>query len=165
MRNHKPGSIQAAVSQAYRAAGGLEEVSDCLGLSESALSEATQKGPKRPHGLGVNYLDRLARMKPEAAAVLAQHFAALAGGTFQPVASSQMRCLMALVSDKAKESGDSLSASIRVAQSGGATPREIDDAIRELDEQTAVDMALRAELVKLREGGASPTPFVKRGVA
>jgi hypothetical protein len=70
---------------AYQAAGGLRVVSDAIGISPATLSQATLVNEERPGGLGVNYLDRLGRMAPDAAAEVARHFAALAGGRYQPM--------------------------------------------------------------------------------
>lgn len=84
-RATRPGSIQAAVRKAIQAVGGLECASDDLGLSASTLSYGTEVREDRPGGLGVNYLDRLARIDAAAALPVAQHFAELAGGVFQPI--------------------------------------------------------------------------------
>lgn len=85
MRNHRHGSIQSAVASVFSAVGGLENVSVDLGVSVATLSYGTAMDEARPGGLGVNYLDRLARMHGAAAVPVAEHFAALAGGVFQPV--------------------------------------------------------------------------------
>lgn len=84
MRSTRPGSIQAAVQAAYTANGGVENVSEDLGLSLSTVSYGTASDEARPGGIGVNYLDRLGRMCPDAAAAIARHFARLAGGRFMP---------------------------------------------------------------------------------
>lgn len=88
MRNHRAGSIQAAVIAAYRAVGGLENASHDLGVSISTLSYGTEISEQRPGGLGVNYLDRLGRIESGSAVPIAQHFALLAGGVFMPISAS-----------------------------------------------------------------------------
>ncbi|WP_138423700.1 hypothetical protein [Maritimibacter alexandrii] len=84
-RRNRPGSIQSAISEAYRSVGGIEAAATDLGLSIATLSYATAQNEDRPGGLGVNHLDRLGRMEPAAAVPLAEHFARLAGGVFRPV--------------------------------------------------------------------------------
>jgi len=85
MRGVRAGSIQSAVRATFTAVGGLENASVDLGVSVSTLSYGTSVDEARPGGLGVNYLDRLGRMHRAAALPVAQHFATLAGGFFQPV--------------------------------------------------------------------------------
>lgn len=85
MRNVKPGSIQAAVQAAIKAAGGLESAGNDLGMSTANLSRASSNDEDRPGGLGVNHLHRLGRILPTCAEPIAVHFAGLAGGVFQPV--------------------------------------------------------------------------------
>ena len=85
MRNVKPGSIQAAVQAAIKAAGGLEAAGNDLGMSTANLSRASSNDEDRPGGLGVNHLHRLGRILPASAEPMAVHFAGLAGGVFQPV--------------------------------------------------------------------------------
>lgn len=82
MRQARAGSIQSAVQDCYTEVGGIENVSDDLGLAKSTLSYGTEVSEKRPGGLGVNHLDKLARMHKPVAAILADHFARLAGGRF-----------------------------------------------------------------------------------
>ena len=89
-RATRPGSIQSSVRAAYLAVGGLESASEDLGVSVTTLSYGTEVTDLRPGGLGVNYLDRLGRIEPLSAVPLAQHFAHLAGGVFQPVTGPQL---------------------------------------------------------------------------
>lgn len=85
MRLARPGSVQSAVRASYAAVGGLESASIDLGIGVSTLSYGTERSEHRPGGIGVNYLDSLGRIEPEAAVPIAEHFAMLAGGVFQPV--------------------------------------------------------------------------------
>ena len=78
-RMTRPGSIQDAVRQVFGAVGGLENAAADLGVSLSVLSYGTENREDRPGGLGVNYLDRLGRIEPQAAEAVARHFATLAG--------------------------------------------------------------------------------------
>ena len=111
MRNSPYGSVQCAVAAAYKAAGGLEKVSEALGLGTSTLSEAAGDSEKRPHGLGINYLHILGQIKPGAAEPIARHFAALAGGVYQPVTAESL-CLQSAIARAAKEGGESVGYSI-----------------------------------------------------
>ena len=81
MRKLKTGSVQQAVREAYTAAGGIHCVADDVALSAALLSRAIDASDEhRPGGLGINYLDRLSRIVPQAAAPIAEHFARLGGG-------------------------------------------------------------------------------------
>ena len=83
-RRTQAGSIQSAVRQVYAAGGGYEAVATDLGLTTSLLSRAIDASDEyRPGGLGVNYLDRLARIVPATAMPIAEHFARLAGGRYR----------------------------------------------------------------------------------
>ena len=153
MRPCEAGSIQDTVAAAYEAAGGLRRVSVAIGVTASSLSYGTEIREDRPGGLGVNYLDRLGRMSPAAAREIAQHFAALAGGVFQPLA--------ALVNDLgghcqavAKEGGEAQAAAFRAALSGSL--KDCEQALRETDESleahTNLLAALMARISALRGG-------------
>ena len=85
MRSVRPGSIQSAVRGSITAAGGLECVSNDLGVSVTTLSRATDLDEERPGGLGVNHLHRLGLIVSISAEPLARHFASLAGGFYHPI--------------------------------------------------------------------------------
>ncbi|NOX39739.1 MAG: hypothetical protein GXP05_04290 [Alphaproteobacteria bacterium] len=91
MRNVRHGSIQSAVRKAITVSGGLECASDDLGMSIANLSRASSDDEDRPGGLGVNHLHRLGRILPTAAVPIAQHFAHLSGGFYQPC--PEWRCV------------------------------------------------------------------------
>lgn len=110
MRYSRPGSIQSALQEAYRAVGGVENVATDIGVSQATISYSTAVDEDRPGGLGINHIDRLCRMHAEAAMPLARHFAALAGGAFQPV--TEAACLQSAIAKAAKEGGESVSYSI-----------------------------------------------------
>lgn len=156
-RATRPGSIQSSVRAAYLAVGGLECASEDLGVSVTTLSYGTEVTDLRPGGLGVNYLDRLGRIEPRAAVPLAQHFAHLAGGVFQPV--DVRGDLAADISLLTREFSDVL-AKHALAHSPGSenptdyTAAEARDQIKELDEVVAVAMSLRAALL-VRAGGSA----------
>jgi hypothetical protein len=140
MRYTRPGSIQNAVREAYGAVGGLENASIDLGIGVSTLSYGTERSEHRPGGIGVNYLDSLGRIEPRAATPIAQHFAALAGGVFQPV-------------DLA---GVTASDVYRVAKGSddpnGYTFKEAGEQLVELDELIAAAVNFRAALLVKTEG-------------
>lgn len=146
----RPGSIQAAVRAAYRAVGGIECASNDLGLAISSLSYGTEQRDDRPGGIGVNHLDRLGRIEAAAAQPIAQHFAHLAGGVFQPVDLSGVTG--ADIARLTSEFSDVLSAhsaahSAASLDPTGYTPKEAEGQIRELDELVQAALALRAALV------------------
>lgn len=150
MRAVRAGTIQEAVQDAYRAAGKLEEVAGAIGIAPATLSFATQINEDRPGGLGVNYLDRMARMYPAAAAEIAAHFAALAGGVYQPVISTTASIdLGEHAFAVAKEGGEATSAAIRAALTGSL--RDCETALREIDESIEAQTLARASLLTRAE--------------
>lgn len=148
MRATKAGTIQEVLQSAYTAGGGLNAVSGAIGVSPATLSQATVVNDERPGGLGLNYLDRLARMSPEAAAPVAHHFAALAGGRYQPVDVGGVDAFGELCALAAKEGGEAMDAMFRllVARDG----RSVEEALREVSEAaqalSRVESALRAQV-------------------
>lgn len=145
MRNNRPGSIQATVAEAYEANGGLRATAQDLGLSAATLSHGAEVNEERPGGLGVNHLDRLGRMCPLSAAVLARHFAELAGGTFAPGRGPAASSLLSQSGVIAKEAGEAVAALLLAAQGGG--PREAEEAVRQLDDVAEAVAAARSRLL------------------
>lgn len=153
-RNNPKDSIQDVVSRAYRAADGIENVSADLGLAVSTLSEHTEvpKG-KRAGGLGINYVDTLARINPASAAVFARHFALLAGGSFTSAQEGSPLETVEHLARIAKESAEGVGALARLEHGGSRA-----DAHRELvDIKEAVDAAIRdlAMPTVVKVGGAA----------
>lgn len=143
MRHVRPGSIQDAVTSAYATAGGLECVANDIGVSTTLLSRAVDANDEqRPGGLGINYLHRLSRIVPEAAAPIAEHFAKLAGGRFVPSRSEMgAECLVQHGIVVSKESGEAISKLLEAAQNPDKRP----DAIKEL-----LDLEHAARSARLR---------------
>ncbi|MBO9398756.1 hypothetical protein J7400_18950 [Shimia sp. R9_2] len=140
MRRVRAGSIQDAVRGAYAAAGGIECAADDLGISASALSRAIDASDEaRPGGLGVNYLHRLCRITPEAAAPIAEHFARLSGGVFKPrreqTQSGCIHTLMSEFSDVLKCHADAFSEASQ--NPDGFTPEEAKATLKEIEEHRA----------------------------
>jgi len=152
MRNVKPGSIQAAVQASIKTAGGLEVAGDDLGMSTSNLSRASSNDEDRPGGLGVNHLHRLGRIHPPAAEPIAVHFAALAGGVFQPVESHKVTNLFQHASETIIECGEAQAAMVRAADQANAG--NCDEAEREIDEAVSHLLAFKAAMRAKREGAA-----------
>jgi len=154
-RATRPGSIQSSVRAAYLAVGGLESASEDLGVSVTTLSYGTEVTDLRPGGLGVNYLDRLGRIEPLSAVPLAQHFAHLAGGVFQPV--DVQGDLAADISLLTREFSDVLAKHAEAHSSDSENPTdytaaEARDQLKELDDVIEVAVSLRAALLT-RAGG------------
>lgn len=148
MRNNRPGSIQAAVREVYTTFGGLEAVSDSINVSPATLSNGTDI--ERPSGLGVNYLDSICRMEPACAAVIAQHFAALAGGVFQPIDTTGMDASMLAHGVRmVRETGEA-SAAVMIAM-GSSCPKLLDAADEEVEDVMEAGAALRAVIRAKRE--------------
>ena len=153
MRNHPYGTIQEAVQSSYRASGHTnEEIAELLGVRGSTISYGAEMSEARPGGLGVNYLHRLGRMRPAAAVPIAQHFARLAGGVFQPVeVPASVTSLFAHCGTVAKECGEAQAAALRAAEMASADACEA--AEREIAE--AVEALLRARaMIQERRGAA-----------
>jgi hypothetical protein len=77
------GSIHESIGEALDAAG-RKRAADALGVSVSMLSRHADPCDEMGRPMPAPRLDLLARMFPAAAAVIARHFAALAGGSFMP---------------------------------------------------------------------------------
>ncbi|MDO6722621.1 hypothetical protein Q4560_05035 [Celeribacter halophilus] len=155
MRGVRAGSIQSAVRDAMKGAGGLECASIDLGISVSTLSYGTSVDEARPGGLGVNYLDRLGRMHRAAALPMAQHFSTLAGGFFEPVnldglADVEIHDLTAEFSEVLREHAFAhSSASQDPSGYTDAEKRKMIESLTRLSKSTA---RLRAGLVASLEG-------------
>lgn len=151
MRNVRPASIQSAVQASIRLAGGLEAVANDTGVGVSTLSHGTEVSEQRPGGLGVNYLDRIGRIVPEAAEPVAQHFARLAGGLFHPVAADG--CTASDIHQITRDFADVLQ---RHGQAHSATSENPTDytskealqQLVELDKMVRAAMRFRAVLVE-----------------
>lgn len=154
MRRPRYGTIQSAVRGALDATGKRDkDVADFLGVRGSTLSYATEESDDRPGGLGVNYLHRLALAHPAAAVPLAQHFAAMAGGVYQPIdTEGRVVSLFEHVSLCAKENGEAISAMVMAAEHASAG--NLEAAARETDEAIAQMLAFRAEIHARVEGAA-----------
>lgn len=155
MRGTRAGSIQNAVSCSFQAIGGLENASVDLGVSIATLSYGTSMDEARPGGLGVNYLDRLGRMERKAALPVAQHFATLAGGFFQPVELDGLADVA--IHDLTREFSDvlrdhALAHSESSADPCGYTNAEKRQMIEGLSKLTRATARLRAGLVADLEG-------------
>ncbi|MBR9765318.1 MAG: hypothetical protein GYB53_17805 [Rhodobacteraceae bacterium] len=155
MRKARPASIQSAVQTAMRAAGGLEAVANDLGVGVSTLSHGTEVSEQRPGGLGVNYLDRLSRIVPEAAVPIAAHFAALGGGTFHPLGlegstASDIHRITREFSDVLQRHAEAHSAAS--ASPDDYTVKEAQEQLVELDEMVSAAMQFRATLLRKAEG-------------
>lgn len=156
MRNVRPGSIQSAVQQSMRAAGGLECVSADIGVSTTNLSRATACEEDRPGGLGINHFDRLGRIVSDSAVPLAVHFAHLAGGIFQPLDLSgplgmDMSALTAEFADVLALHAEAMSE--RSENPADYTAAEARRGIKEIDELMAAAARVRAALLAKAEGG------------
>ena len=146
----RPGSPQAAVRAAIRAVGGIENASADLGLAISTLSYGSEQRDDRPGGLGVNYLDRLGRIEAAAALPMAQHFAHLAGGVFQPVdvTGAEGADIARLTQEFSDVLGTHAAAhSCGSPDPAGYTPAEAVAQITEIDELVQAALALKAALV------------------
>lgn len=157
MRKARPASIQSAVQSSIRAAGGLEAVANDLGVGVSTLSHGTEISESRPGGLGINYLDRLGRIVPEAAMPIAQHFAIMAGGIFQPMAldgptAGDIHRLTREFSDVLQQHAEAHSSSS--VHPDDYTRDEAEQQIRELDEVIATAAQFRSVLCAKAGGRA-----------
>ncbi len=150
-RQTSPGTIQDAVAKAYDAAGGVTTVSRFLGIAQSTASYGTEVNEARPGGIGVSYLEKLAMWKPECAAPIAQHFAELGGGVFQPVLPPNVSSLHENAGTTTKEFGEALQAMICFAQN--PSPKTLAISDREIDDVVSYLLAHKAAQRNLRESG------------
>lgn len=156
MRAYRAGTISEAVQNAVEAVPNMKhrQVAEMLGISGATLSYGMAPSEDRPAGLGVAHLHRLAVAFPQAAVPLAEHFAALAGGTFQSIDSSaEPRAMWQHVAAMAKETGEAVAAlsSIEHGADRAEVRREIiearqalDAALRDLDAQQPTPISRRA---------------------
>ncbi|MBE9635761.1 hypothetical protein [Salipiger mangrovisoli] len=151
MRDQIYGTIQNAVCAAVEATGKRhQDVAEFLGIRGSTLSYGMELSETRPGGLGVNYLHRLGIDCPAAAVPVARHFAALAGGIFQPVeVGGVVTSLYSQCGSVAKECGEAQAAIIRAAEK--ASTRAKADALCEIDEALEALMRARASIVAMRD--------------
>ncbi|MFC4668164.1 hypothetical protein ACFO5X_06325 [Seohaeicola nanhaiensis] len=153
MRPTRAGTIQDAVARCYRAAGGVEAVAEQLGLANSTVSYGTEINEARPGGIGVNHLARLAMTDPDCALPLAEFFAALAGGVYQPVGGvAEVISLFSGCGLMAKECGEAQAATILAATT--QRPKDIAEAEREIEEAIAALTKSRSVLTALQSGAA-----------
>ena len=155
MRSVRPGSIQSAVQMAITAAGGLECVSNDIGVSTANLSRATACDEERPGGLGINHLDRLGRIVPATGIPIAQHFAQLAGGVFYPLNihgafAADMSSLTLEFSQILAVHAEAMSERSKLP--GDYTAAEAEVAFKKMDELITVAAALRAALAEKARG-------------
>ncbi|MCA0945873.1 hypothetical protein [Alloyangia pacifica] len=150
MRAQTYGTIQNAVCEAVEATGKRhKDVADFLGIRGSTLSYGMEDNEDRPGGLGVNYLHRLGMDCPAAAVPLAQHFAGLAGGVFQPVeVGGSVTSLFSQCGVVAKECGEAQAAIIRVIEKASGPSSQA--ALCEIDEAVEALMRARASIVASR---------------
>ncbi|PCJ75590.1 MAG: hypothetical protein COA53_06525 [Rhodobacteraceae bacterium] len=149
MRRVRPGSIQSSVQASISAAGGLECVSDDIGVSTANLSRATACDDDRPGGLGINHFDRLGRIIPASAVPLAQHFAHLAHGVFIPLATecvvgADMSELMLKFSSVLATHSEAMSERSKLPND--YTPNEARETIKQMDDMMAASAVVRAAL-------------------
>jgi hypothetical protein len=153
-RKKVPGTIQAAVSDTYEVFGPLKRIQALLGLPLSSLSYGTEVREDRPGGLGVNYLDRLGQIMPEAAEPIAKYFAALAGGIYQPVdlngvMSADIHRLTMAFSEVLQRHAAAHSAMSK--DPNDYTREEARAQVKEVDDLLAVGASLRAALLSKAE--------------
>jgi len=154
-RATRPGSVQDMFRRICNALGGVENAAADAGVSISTISYGMELNEARPGGIGLNHVDRLCRMHPEAAAVAAQHFAVLAGGVFLPVvAGGNAGADMATLTGEFAE----VMAAHAAAHSAGSddpnayTPQEALKQVAEVDDVIAAALRLRARLTDIAEG-------------
>lgn len=154
MRNHRVGSITDAVSRAVEAYDGThKEAAEFLGLAAATLSYGMDVSENRPGALGVAYLHRLGQHNPACAEPIAQHFAALAGGVFQPVeTSATVRSLYECSGNIAKECGEAAGSLINATCS--ERDGDYDEAEREIDEGIASLVKAKALVAAKRRSAA-----------
>ncbi|WP_353474806.1 hypothetical protein PVT71_14650 [Salipiger sp. H15] len=153
MRPQRYGTIQNVVRDAVDATGrSHQDVAGLLGIRGSTLSYGMEDNEDRPGGLGVNYLHRLGLDCPAAAAPVAQHFSALAGGVYRPVdLGANVTSLFVQCGDVARECGEA-QAAILLAEVKASVKTDA-EALKEIDD--AVEAMLRVRAVIAARAGAA----------
>lgn len=150
-RRTRPGSIQAVLQDVYDEVGGIKNAATDIGVSQSTLSFGTELSDERPGGLGLNYADRLCRMHTEAAVPLAQHFATLADGFFQPftfdgTTADDITAVTREFSDVLAKHAEAHSNASSLPED--YTPQEAEHQIKEIDELMTAAARMRARMVE-----------------
>lgn len=123
MNARDPGSLEAAIMRAYDQAGGPKVVAHQLGRSLSQLY--AYGNPAENQAMPLDLAARLAGMGGVA---LAEHFAALAGGTFRPEeGAADSVAVLQLATEAVREGAEAVAATLEGAADAG---EEVDQAIR-----------------------------------
>jgi hypothetical protein len=123
-----PGSFHDMLGEALDAAG-RKRAADVLGVTPAMLSRHADPDEDNGRPISGPRLDQLARHFAPSAAVIAQHFAALAGGAFIPAAdaSESLHASVARLGDASAKVGHALLSGVDPDGPGGAalTEREL----------------------------------------
>jgi hypothetical protein len=136
MRATRAGSIQDVFRRVYEINGGIQNSAEDMQVSPAVASYALSLEEARPGGLGINYVERLARARSECAVPIAEHFALHAGGVFMPVTGNGPTA--ADLATVVREFSDVLALDARAHSEVSEnpqdyTPKEALDAIGEVD--------------------------------
>lgn len=148
MNPRDPGSLEAAIARAYEQVGGIKDAAYLLERSDSQLyAYASATDP------AAMPLPLAARLCSLGGTSLAEHLAALCGGTFRPeAAAAENASVIALAGEAVREAGEAVSSAIAAAADGSLTEAErakvADEADHAISAFTKLRSAMGAGLAK-----------------
>lgn len=120
MNAREPGSLEAAIARAYEQCGGIKQVAHLLDRSPTQLYAYAD--PSDPQSMPMAFAARLASLGGVA---LAEHFAALCGGSFRPEgAAAESAGVIALAAEAVREGGEAVATAIAAAADGELSAAE-----------------------------------------
>lgn len=143
------GDVKSMVVDLIDGAGGAKIVAHRFGLNISMIYAMADPASDKDMSFA-----RVSSLTSPENPVAAEYLAAVAGGVFMPVPRGA-GTLVKLTADLAREAGETVSRVIAAVADGEMTADEAPAALEDIDQQLVVLMALRAEVLARRKGGAA----------
>ena len=139
------GDNKTVVGDLIEKAGGHKEVAHRFGLHISMIYAYCDPAQDKEISLA-----RAASLTSPDNTVAAEYLAALAGGAFMPLPRGE-GSMMLLTADLAREVGETVSSIVSGLADGAMNLAETETALQEIDDDLAIMMALRAEVLARRD--------------
>lgn len=138
------GDTKTVVADLIDGAGGAKQVAHRFGLHVSMIYAFCDPAQDKEISLA-----RAASLTSPDNTVVAEYLAHLAGGAFMPLPRGE-GSMMILTADLAREVGETVSSIVTGLADGAMNLAETDTALQEIDDDLAIMMALRAEVLARR---------------
>lgn len=135
------GEPKSVVGDLIAKAGGAKEVAHRFGLNVSMIYAFADPASDKDMSFA-----RVASLTGPDNTVAAEYLAHLAGGVFMPV-PREGGLMMTLTADLAREVGETVSSIVTSLSDGQMDDSEAEAALKEIDEDLVILMALRAEVL------------------